>query len=152
MSEYGGTMLFVSHDRYLLNKVPDKIVEIDESGIRVYQGNYDYYCEVQEREAMKEAELAAQLAMEKAAAAVKSSGDNGYKSKEQRRLEAQRKNRIRELEALIEEAETRISELEEEMTKEEVFTDYKLMAEKCAETDELRKKLEEYYEEWGSLE
>jgi len=152
MSEYGGTMLFVSHDRYLLNKVPDKIVEIDESGLRVYQGNYDYYCEVQEREAAKEAELASQLAAEKAAQAAKSASDNGYKSKEQRRIEAQRKNRIRELEGLIEQAETRLSELEEEMTREEVFSDYKVMAEKCAEADEMRQKLEEYYDEWGELE
>jgi len=151
MNEYGGTMLFVSHDRYLLNKVPDKIVEIDEKGLRVYQGNYDYYCEVQEREAAKEAELAAQIAAEKATQAAKASAENGYKSKEQRRIEAQRKNRIRELESLIEQAETRIAELEEEMTKEEVFTDYKLMADKCAETDSLRSKLEEYYDEWGEL-
>ncbi len=152
MSEYGGTMIFVSHDRYLLNKVPHKIVEIDENGLRVYQGNYDYYCEVQEREAAKEAELAAQLAAEKAMAAAKTASDNGYKSKEQRRIEAQRKNRVRELETLIEQAETRLSELEEEMTREEVFSDYKVMNEKCAEADELRRKLEEYYDEWSGLE
>lgn len=152
MSEYGGTMIFVSHDRYLLNKVPDKIVEISESGLRVYQGNYDYYCEVQEREAAKEAELAMKKAAEKAAQAAKSASDNGYKSKEQRRIEAQRKNRIRELEGLIEQSETRLSELEEEMTKEEVFSDYKLMTEKCAEADVLRQVLEEYYDEWGELE
>ncbi len=152
MSEYGGTMIFVSHDRYLLNKVPDKIVEIDENGLRVYQGNYDYYCEVQEREAAKAAEAAAKEAVERAAVAARAASDNGYKSKEQRRIEAQRKNRIRELEGLIEQAEMRISELEEEMTREEVFSDYKLMAEKCAETDELRKKLEEYYDEWSGLE
>lgn len=152
MSEYGGTMIFVSHDRYLLNKVPDKIVEISESGLRVYQGNYDYYCEVQEREAAKEAELAMKKAAEKAAQAAKSASDNGYKSKEQRRIEAQRKTRIRELEGLIEQSETRLSELEEEMTKEEVFSDYKLMTEKCAEADVLRQALEEYYDEWGELE
>ena len=152
LSEYGGTLIFVSHDRYLLNKVPDKIAEIDENGLRMYQGNYDYYCEVQEREAAKAAEAAMAVAAQKALDAAKASADNGYKSKEQRRLEAQRKNRIRELEGLIEQAETRLSELEEEMTQQEVFSDYRLMNEKCAEADELRRNLEEYYEEWGDLE
>ena len=151
MSEYGGTMIFVSHDRYLLNKVPHKIVEIDEKGLRIYQGNYDYYCEVQEREAAKAAELAAQLANEKAIQAAKAQSDNGYKSKEQRRVEAQRKNRVRELESLIEQSEMRLAELEEEMTREEVFSDYKLMNEKCSESNEIRKKLEEYYDEWSGL-
>ncbi len=152
LSKYGGTLIFVSHDRYLLNKVPQKIVEISENGLRVYQGNYDYYCQVQEREAAMEAERQAQLAAERAAESIKNQSTGGYRSKEQRRLEAQRKNRIRELEALIENAETRLSELEEEMTRQEVFSDYKLMNEKCAEADSLRQSLEEYYAEWGELE
>ena len=152
MSEYGGTMIFVSHDRYLLNKVPDKIAEITEDGLRLYQGNYDYYCEVQEREAARDAELAAQQAMQKAAENLKSNQSGGYRSKEQRRLDAQRKNRIRELEGLIEQAETDLALIEEEMTKEEVFSDYKLMNEKCAAADQLRQSLEEYYAEWGEME
>ena len=152
MSEYGGTMLFVSHDRYLLNKVPDKIAEITEDGLRLYQGNYDYYCEVQEREAARDAEIAAQLAQQKAMENIKSNQSGGYRSKEQRRLDAQRKNRIRELEGLIEQAENDLAQIEEEMTKEEVFSDYKLMNEKCAMADTLRQSLEEYYAEWGELE
>lgn len=152
MSEYGGTMIFVSHDRYLLNKVPDKIVEITEDGLKVYQGNYDYYCEVVEREAARDAEIAAQLAYAKAAENAKANQTGGYRSKEQRRLDAQRKNRIRQLEGLIEQTETQLAEIEEEMTREEVFSDYKLMNEKCAMADSLRQSLEEYYTEWGELE
>lgn len=150
LSEYGGTLIFVSHDRYLLNKVPDKIAELTDDGLRIYNGNYDYYCEVTEREARIEAERLAQLAVEKATETT--TPDNGYRSKEQRRLEAQRKNRIRELEKLIEDAEQRISELEREMASEEVFSDYKLMAEKCQKTETLRQNLESYYDEWSELE
>ena len=152
MSAYGGTMIFVSHDRYLLNKVPDKIVEITEDGVKLYQGNYDYYCEVQERQTARDAEIAAQLAMQKAAENAKANQTGGYRSKEQRRLDAQRKNRIRELEGLIEQTETQLAEIEEEMTREEVFSDYKLMNEKCAMADALRQSLEEYYSEWSELE
>ncbi len=152
MSEYGGTMIFVSHDRYLLNKVPDKIAEITEDGLRLYQGNYDYYCEVVEREAARDAEIAAQLAQQKAMENIKANQSGGYRSKEQRRLDAQRKNRIRELEGLIEHAEADLAMIEEEMTREEVFSDYKLMNEKCAMADSLRQNLEEYYSEWSELE
>ena len=152
LSEYGGTLIFVSHDRYLLNKVPDKIAELTEDGLRVYGGKYDYYLEVTQREAQQAAEEERLEAAEKAAAALKDKKEQSYRSKEQRRLEAQRKNRIRELETLIEDAEERLLELECEMTKEEVFSDYKLMAEKCSEAEELRKKLEEYYDEWSNLE
>ncbi len=152
MTEFGGTILFVSHDRYLLSKVPDKIVEITSDGADVYNGNYEDYCEALERKAKIEAEQAAQAAKENALKVKRESTDGGFRSKEQRREDAKRKNRIKELELLIEQAEARIAELEEEMTHEEVFSDYKVMAEHCKEVDSLRQKLEEYFEEWTSLE
>lgn len=152
MSEFGGTIIFVSHDRYLLNKVPHKIVEITRDGAEVYSGNYDYLREVQERRAKALAEEQSRLAFEKAQNTKKSDSSGGYRSKEQRRADTQRKNRIRELEKLIEATESQIVALEEEMTLPEVFSDYKLMAEKCSETDTLRQNLEKYFEEWTALE
>ena len=151
MSDFGGSILFVSHDRYLLNKVPDKIVEITETGAKVYNGNYDSYCEALAREAHIAAENAAKEAVAAAATAPTKKADNSFRSKEQRKIDAMRKNRIRELEKLIEDAETRLAVLEEEMTHEEVFSDYKLMNEKCSESDSLRKNLEDYFEEWTTL-
>ena len=150
LAEYGGTVLFVSHDRYLLNKIPNRIVEIKRDGAVIYDGNYDYYrerCETEET-AQREAVQAAAYA----AAQEKKSEGRGFRTKEQRRADAERKNRIRELERLIEETETHIAALEEEMTLEEVFSDYKLMNEKCAECDDARNRLEGYYEEWTELE
>ena len=150
LAEYGGTVLFVSHDRYLLNKIPNRIVEIKRDGAVIYDGNYDYYrerCEAEET-AQREAAQAAAYA----AAQEKKSENRGFRTKEQRRADAERKNRIRELERLIEETETHIAELEEEMTLEEVFSDYKLMNEKCAECDDARNRLEGYYGEWTELE
>ncbi len=151
MSDFGGTIIFVSHDRYLLNKVPDKIIEITRTGADRYDGNYDYLCEVQERRAREKAQAEAEAAAKAAEANKKSSTEGGHRSKEQRRADAQRKNRIKELERLIDEAETRISELEAEMATEEVFSDYKLMNEKCTEADTLRISLDEYLTEWAEL-
>ena len=152
LCDFGGTLIFVSHDRYLLNKVPDKIMEITADGAEIYNGNFDYYREVCERKAAEAAEIAAALAQEAALNRKKTTPEGGFRSKEQRRLDAQRKNRIKELERLIEECETRLAELEEEMTCEDVFSDYQLMAEKCNETDALRKNLDDYLEEWTELE
>ncbi len=151
MSDFGGSILFVSHDRYLLNKVPDKIVEITSNGAKVYSGNYDDYCEALDREARLAADELSKKALDQALSIKKAASDNGFRSKEQRKIEVMRKNRIKELERLIEEAEARIGVLEDEMTHEEVFSDYKLMGKKCTEADTLRKNLEEYLEEWTEL-
>ncbi len=151
MSEFGGTIIFVSHDRYLLNKVPDKIVEITQNKAEVYDGNYDYYREITEKRAKALAEEQSRLAFENAQNAKKSEGSGGFRSKEQRRADTQRKIRIKELEKLIDETEGKISALEEEMTLPDVFSDYKLMAEKCSEADTLRQNLDEYLEEWTEL-
>ncbi len=152
LNDFGGTVLFVSHDRYFLNKVPDKIIEFTKSGVKEYRGNYEDYCEAQERieRELKEEE---QKIKEKAPNKEKApSLDGGFRSKEQRRQDALRKTRIKELERLIEEAEEKLGKIEEEMTKEEVFSDYQLMRERCEEADLLRKQLEEYFEEWTLLE
>ena len=151
LCDFSGTLIFVSHDRYLLNKVPDKIMEITAKGAEIYNGNFDYYREVCERKAAEEAEIAASLAQESALNSKKAATEGGFRSKEQRRLDAQRKNRIKELERLIEKYESRLATLEDEMTSEEVFSNYQLMAEKCNEADILRKNLDEYLEEWTTL-
>ena len=79
----------------------------------------------------------------------KSSG--GYRSKEQRKAETKRKLQIAELEKMISKTEEEISALENEMTKEEVFSDYILMNEKNSELEKLNSNLEEYYDNWTKL-
>ena len=90
MSDYDGTLIFVSHDRYLLNKVPTKIVEMTKDGFMVFDGNYEYY--KQRKEWLKQKKSAEEPAVVQTAK-TNSHGGN-YRSKEQRRAEAQRKQRI----------------------------------------------------------
>ena len=143
LCDYEGTLIFVSHDRYLLNKVPDKIVEIEKNGVYISDGGFDEY------KLRKEKTLAAQT--EEKVESVPEKAKGNYRSKEQRKLDSQRRNRIRELEQLIEKAETEINAIEEELTKEEVFTDYVLMNEKCETLENLKKDTELMYEEWTIL-
>ena len=148
MSRYDGTLIFVSHDRYLLNKVPDKIIELKEDGAEIYNGGFDFYMQ---KIAEKSAAEAEKKRLEKTAEAEKTKEVRGFKTKEQRRADAKRKNRIKELENLIAEAEQKAAELEEAITLPEVFSDYELMQKKCSELEETKNALEEYFEEWAEL-
>lgn len=149
MNDYPGTLLFVSHDRYLLNKVPTKIVEMTSEGMTVYDGNFEYYKSRREWLRQRAAEQSAERSPEPTPNPKSSGG--GHRSKDERRAEARRKQRIAELETLIAETEARISELEQDMTKEEVFSDYVVMNEKTAELQERNNDLEKYYSEWETI-
>ena len=144
LAEYNGTLLFVTHDRYLLNKIPDKIIEMTRNGIVIYDGNYDYYLARQQF-------MQASAVAEASANVIKSSGGSAYKNKAQRRAEAERRARIRELEEEITWLEKEINLLQEELTQEEVYTDYQLTTEKTIKIDENNKKLDACYEEWEQL-
>lgn len=127
MNEYDGTLLFVSHDRYLLNKVPNKIIEMTKDGFTIYDGNFEYYKQRKEWIKQKQS-IETNNKVETNNSSQKSSG--GYRSKEQRKAETKRKLQIAELEKMISKTEEEISALENEMTKEEVFSDYILMMKK----------------------
>lgn len=148
MSDYDGTLLFVSHDRYLLNKVPNKIIEMTKDGFTIYDGNFEYYKQRKEWIRQKQS-VETNNKVEINNSSQKSSG--GYRSKEQRKAETKRKLQIAELEKMISKTEEEISALENEMTKEEVFSDYILMNEKNSELEKLNSNLEEYYDSWTKL-
>ena len=148
MNEYDGTLLFVSHDRYLLNKVPNKIIEMTKDGFTIYDGNFGYYKQRKEWIKQKQS-IETNNKVETNNSSQKSSG--GYRSKEQRKAETKRKLQIAELEKMISKTEEEISALENEMTKEEVFSNYILMNEKNSELEKLNSNLEEYYDNWTKL-
>jgi ATP-binding cassette subfamily F protein 3 len=147
LEEYDGTLLFVSHDRYFLNRIADRIVELHQGGTHEFLGNFDEM--VQKKKDMAEWENAAQTAQRGSEPAVPASD---YETDKQAKREERARARKREqAENEITRLETDISALEEEMAKPEVSTDYMLLREKQTLADSLRPKLEAAYAAWESL-
>lgn len=151
LDAFDGTIIFVSHDRYLLNKIATGILEITENGAEYFKGDFDNYISIkQERQAIQQkAEDAAKEEKQRQAAAEK--GVKAYRTKEQRARDAEKRRRIKELESEIERMEGEMSALQEEMASPEVCADYQLMNEKCAEFERLKNLSAEYSDEWIML-
>ena len=141
LCDYEGSILLVSHDRYLLNKVPSKIVEITSENVTVFNGNFDYY--LQNRiESFPVAQVKQKDSENK---------QSHYRSKEQRSEEAKLKKRIRDLEKAIEDMETKISVLEKEIASVEIASDFEALNAKCLELENLRDDLSKAVDEWAEL-
>lgn len=147
LSEFDGTVIFVSHDRYLLNKIAGRLLEIRSDGAEMYEGGFDYYLAVNEKRRLEEQRLADAAKARKAADAAVEKSVKAYRSKEQRTLEAKKRNRIKELENSIEDIQRQIDILQEEIAKEEIYSDFELMNVKCSLIDELKKKSDEMFDE-----
>jgi len=148
LREYTGTILMVSHDRYLLNRVPDRIIEMFPDGLISYKGGYDEYLaqraqdgagEKPHREKKEEPEE------------PRPRSEGGHRSRDQRRSEAERKRRISEVEAGIMEAERRIFQIQEQMADPEVCADYLKMSELCSELEEVKADHGALMDEWAAL-
>ena len=156
VKDFPGTVIVVSHDRYFLNKIPDKIFELGSNGITQYLGAYDYYVEKKQSIASGKKyleELSGKVQSEKNADEKKISDTN-----EQRLLNKQKEAVARrdakqksKLENEIHDIEEKIREIENEMVKETNLTNYELLAELDKELKELKEQLEEKYASWVEL-
>jgi len=151
LSAFEGTIIFVSHDRYLLDKIADRIVEITPGKAEEFGGGFEGYM-TQKRSRMEaEQERDAERRRQESLQSAKEKQVNTYRSKEQRAKAAKRRERIRELEGLIDECEVRIAGLQEDLCNDEVCADYELMKEKCDELEKLKALSGEYTDEWVEL-
>ena len=146
MEEYTGTIIFVSHDRYLLSKIADRLIELTNSSYRIHEYGFEKYTEVLREEQAAEKKAADAEKLRKSAELSKEKQVKAYRNKQQRSADAARKNEMRRLENEIDEFQARIDTLTEEISKEEVYTDYELMNEKCAEIDKLKNQIDENFE------
>ncbi|WP_434793763.1 putative ABC transporter ATP-binding protein YheS [Terrisporobacter petrolearius] len=145
LENYTGTIFTISHDRYFLNTVVDKILVLGENGITEYLGNYDYYInkkrESEEMSAIVEIE-------EKTKTQLK---EEKRKEKEQREKEKKNKYKIKNIEQEIEELETKIEELDNLLCQEEVYSNPDKSKEVSQEKITFEDKLSSLYETWEEL-
>ena len=155
LMEFGGTLIIVSHDRYLLTKIPDRILELTASGMIEYKGNFDYYLE-------KTAAVRAESSQdsepsEKAPAADVSAGiirDSEAERQEKKKREAESRRRARrgdEIEERIHYLEGLIADIEEAMNDPARTSDFEWMHEQSEIMAESEAEISRLYDEWMEL-
>lgn len=151
LNRYTGTVLFVSHDRYFINMTATRILELAGQSLTDYIGNYDYYLE--KKETMTDFTGSSSPA---ASAAVPAAEESRSKQdwKQQKELQAKlrkKQNSLKQVEARIDELETRDREIDELLASEEVFTDVQKVTRLSREKESLQKELNGLYEDWELL-
>lgn len=149
--DFPGTLIFVSHDRYFINRIATKVVELSNQGSFEYLGDYDYYVE-------KKEELA-EIAAEKEAALIKTKPiiqkevptSNQAIDKETKKKERKIQRQIEDIEQIMSELETTIAKLEEELCDPDVFSNHEKALIIQTQLDEEKVKHEEYELQWLAL-
>ena len=142
LDNYEGTMLIISHDRYFINRLADRILVLTRDGMVQYLGNYDYYAE-------KLGDSAAETCQRKQQAEKKL---NAYElEKQQRAKERKRLNDIHKTEEKINILDDKINKLNEMISSGEVVSDYEKLLELTAELEAKQAELEKAYELWVEL-
>lgn len=142
LQSYEGTLFIVSHDRYLINKIADKVYSFEEDGVSCTLGGYDAYLEAA-RARKPEAQTAVQTESSRAAE---------YRvRKEQQAALRKSKAALRRIETEIEETEALIASLEEQLGDPEIVSDYEAVARLSHELEEARAKSEEQLSRWTEL-
>ena len=144
--DYSGTMLIVSHDRYFINKIADRILLLTNGGVKEYLGNYDYYLERSTAE--KQGAVPTENKKDK-----KEKPQNDYFLQKQKQSEERkRQTKLKKAESEIERLDEEIAKTQELLSSEEVAADYEKLMELSKLLEDLQKQQEEQYEIWEELE
>lgn len=143
LASYGGTLLIVSHDRYLINKLADRIVWLGKTGTVNIDGNYDRYIELKEAKAQSE-----QAVQVKAAEGKK----NDYKERKERESTLRKlSGALKRCEQALDEIGLKTAELAQQMSQPEIATDYEKTSALAQEIEALKEKEEALTAEWMEL-
>ncbi|MCA0984457.1 ABC-F family ATP-binding cassette domain-containing protein [Halobacillus yeomjeoni] len=149
--DYPGTLLFVSHDRYFINKIATQVVEMLPEETRMFLGDYDYYAQKKQEEyelqQIEEAERQAEQSVDKEPQAKNSF----QQDKEAKREERKKNRRIAEIEAEIEELEAQLEENDELLCDPEIYQDHEKSLELTESNEKNQRRIEALMEEWESL-
>lgn len=140
LMDFSGTVIVVSHDRYLINRVAKSLIVFENGGVRYFDGTFDEYEE-------REKETAEEVAKEKPEKTKKTGGERYVESKE----EARRKHRVEFLEKKITALEEELSRAQAKLDDETVNTDYKKVMAVEEEIKTIEEKLEPLITEWTEL-
>ena len=147
--DFNGTVLFVSHDRYFINKVATCVLEIAPQGSTLYLGDYDYYLEKKaEQEEIAAAKSTAETPIENSPKEVSTGKVNYQQGKERQKQERRLKRSVEEFEQLVEKLDSQKNDLENQMSSPENYNDLEKMGELQAKLQEISKKLAEAEENW----
>ncbi len=143
LNNYEATALMISHDRYFLNKVCNKLIEIEDGKLTIYHGNYDYY--LSKKEELKEKEES-NISINKTQR-IKNFKQQKEIEKERRKL----RNEIKSIEKRLEEIDAIVEELNQEYTKPEVFEDYQKAHEISEDIEKLENEKDKISKRWLDL-
>ena len=144
--DYSGTMLIVSHDRYFINKIADRILLLTNNGVKEYLGNYDYYLE------RTTAEKSGAVPTENNKDKKEKTQNDYFLQKQKQSEERKRQTKLKKAEAEIERLDEEIAKTQELLSSEEVAADYEKLMELSKLLEDLQKQQEEQYEIWEELE
>lgn len=144
--DYSGTMLIVSHDRYFINKIADRILLLTNNGVKEYLGNYDYYLE------RTTAEKSGAVQTESKKDKKEKSQNDYFLQKQKQSEERKRQTKLKKAESEIERLDEEIAKTQELLSSEEVAADYEKLMELSKLLEDLQKQQEEQYEIWEELE
>ena len=148
LCNYTGTVLYVSHDRYFINRTATRILELTNKSMVNYIGNYDYYME--KREELTRIYAPGQEE-EETAESVSATKLDWKQQKEEQARQRKRENDLKKTEAEIERLESRDKEIDAEMEKPDVAVNVAECVKLANEKSEIAQKLEELYEKWEEL-
>ena len=150
---YTGTVLVVSHDRYFINRIATRILELKDQNLYSFIGNYEYYDSHKDQVYTAAAAVAPESAdsVPDTTAPVSSAKDDYKKQKEEQARIRKKENDIKKTEQQIEQIEAEISEIDQEFEKPEIATNSAKLGELSKKREELSSKLSALYEAWENL-
>lgn len=148
LKEYEGTLLTISHDRYFLNTVVDRILVLKPDGVEEYLGNYEYYQNKKKQESEKSYLADMEDQVSKTKTQIR---EERRREKELKNNENKAKKLIKDLEVEIELTEKQIGGLDHMLCQEEVYTSPERMKEVNQEKSDLEKRLSKLYDKWEQI-
>jgi len=142
--DYEGTLFFVSHDRYFINRIATKVVELSENGSKLYLGDYDYYLEKKQ----EEAEIAAMLEAKTTETTLSAGKQTFVQSKEQQKAVRTLQRKVTQIEEELATIEETIQQLEQDMTAPEALNDHVKLTALNQALEQARTEQEALLEAW----